>query len=264
MKNDVIETYEHYREEERLTTNPARRLEYLTTVRILDRLIPKGTRVLDCAAGTGLYAFHLAERECQVTATDLTPRHVALMRKQLEGKSYTMETAVMDATDLSAFGDDSFDAVLNMGPLYHLTEEEQRDRCLSECCRVLKPGGLLFTAYIPRFFILQYTALRSENGLSRELMEQLRETGELRHQDEGCFWTDTYYATEEEMTRRYQEKGLEVVDHFAQDGLAPLFAEEVDSWSEERLQRWQEHHFAVCREPSTLGMSNHVMIVGRR
>lgn len=33
MKNYVVESYENYREEERLSTNNARRIEFITTVR---------------------------------------------------------------------------------------------------------------------------------------------------------------------------------------------------------------------------------------
>ena len=39
MKNYVVESYENYREEDRLCTNNARRIEFLTTVRVLDEII---------------------------------------------------------------------------------------------------------------------------------------------------------------------------------------------------------------------------------
>ena len=54
MKNHIVDTYENYREEDRLTTNNARRIEFITTVRILEETIPSGCKVLDCAAGTGV------------------------------------------------------------------------------------------------------------------------------------------------------------------------------------------------------------------
>ncbi|MBP1565896.1 MAG: hypothetical protein J6A58_09105 [Oscillospiraceae bacterium] len=68
MKNYVVENYENYREEDRLSTNNARRIEYLTTVRILDELIDSNQKILDCAAGTGIYAFHFAQQGNEVTA----------------------------------------------------------------------------------------------------------------------------------------------------------------------------------------------------
>ena len=239
MKNYVVENYENYREENRLTTNNARRIEFITTARIINELIPANSKVLDCAAGTGIYAFYLADKWHDVTA-------------------------VLDVTDMSMLPDESFDVVLNMGPFYHLTEEEQREKCMSESLRVLKKGGLLFTAYIPRFYVYQFMALNDEQYLDDRLAKQIIETGVLRHDDEKCFWTDTYYASKREMEEIYLQNNMEIIDHFAQDGMTPQFANKVDTWNDEQFKIWCEYHYSVCREESTLGASNHVIIVGRK
>lgn len=194
MKNYVVENYENYREEDRLSTNNARRIEYLTTVRILDELIDSNQKILDCAAGTGIYAFHFAQQGNEVTATDITPRHVDIMEEIIAQKGIDMKTAVLDAN----------------------------------------------------------------------LANQLISTGVLRHDDEKCFWTDTYYSSADEMERIYRKNGLTVIDHFAQDGMTPQFCEKVDKWSEEQFETWCNYHYSVCREKSTLGASNHVVIVGRK
>lgn len=170
----------------------------------------------------------------------------------------------MDATDMSCFADDSFDVVLNMGPFYHLTTEKQRKKCMKECLRVLKKGGLLVTAYIPRYYIFQCIAMSDEKYLDKHLAEQLVKTGVLRHDDEKCFWTDTYYSSKEEMELIYQKYGLEITDHFAQDGLAPLLAQKVDKWNESQFKIWCDYHYSVCREQSVLGASNHVIIIGKK
>ena len=264
MKNHVVDTYENYKEENRLTTNNARRIEFETTIRVMEELIGTDKKILDCAAGTGIYAFHFADRGREVTATDITPRHVEIMNRILEEKDYKMHTAVLDATDMSMFADESFDVVFNMGPFYHLIDEEQRKKCMEESIRVLKKGGLIFTAYISRFYIFQYIAMHDKQFLDRKLSEQLMQTGILRHDDEKCFWTDSYYATKSEMENLYKQKGVEVIDHFAQDGLTPMFASTVDTWSEEEFRIWCDYHYSVCREDSTLGASNHVIIVGKK
>ena len=66
------------------------------------------------------------------------------------------------------------------------------------------------------------------------------------------------------MERLYRENGLTVTDHFAQDGCTPQFREKVDNWNEEQFKIWCDYHYSVCREKSTLGASNHVVIVGRK
>lgn len=264
MKNHVIESYENYKEEDRLTTNNARKIEFINTVRILNEHIKKKSKILDCAAGTGVYAFYFAEQGHDVTATDITPRHIDIINKNLSDKQYNMKTAVMDAVDLSVFDDDSFDVVLNMGPFYHLITEEQRNKCINECIRVLKRNGILVTAYIPRFYVFQYVAMSDSRYLDLALAKQLIETGILRHSDEKCFWTDTYYASKEEMEQLYSSKGLKIIDHFAQDGTAPLLSHKVDQWNETEFETWCQYHYSICREQSILGASNHVIIIGTK
>lgn len=119
MRNHVVDNYENYREEDRLTTNHARKIEFITTARILDEHLNGNMKILDCAAGTGIYSFYLADKGHQVTATDITPRHIDIIDKTLKEKAYQMRTAVLDAADMHIFADESFDAVLNMGPFYH-------------------------------------------------------------------------------------------------------------------------------------------------
>ena len=264
MKNYVVESYENYREEERLSTNNARRIEFITTVRALDELIVDKKKILDCAAGTGAYAFYLADKGHDVTATDITPRHIEVIKEVEKNKTYKMDARVLDATDMSIFENETFDVVLNMGPFYHLIHEEDRKKCFEESLRVLKKGGLLITTYIPRYYVFQYVAMQNDYFLDEKLAKKLTETGVLRHDDEKCFWTDTYYSTDEEMECLYKAYGMEVVDHFAQDGATPHFSKKVDEWNDEQFKIWCDYHYSICRQKSLLGASNHVMIVGKK
>ena len=46
-----------------------------------------------------------------MTATDITPRHVEVMKEMAQSKPYEIDTRVLDATDMSVFADESFDVV---------------------------------------------------------------------------------------------------------------------------------------------------------
>lgn len=264
MYNEIINYYENYREEDRITTNNARRIEFLTTVQRLDSILKGSMNILDCAAGTGAYAFYLADKGHNLTATDITPRHINIINEHLKNKSYSMEAKVLNATDMSCFEDESFDAVLNMGPFYHLTDETARNKCLSESLRVLKKGGYLITAYIPRLYINQMIVMADENYIDERFLCQIRDTGILTHDDPKCFWTDTYYSSYDEMQKLYSDNGLEITDHFAQDGMSPMFHDNVDKWSSEQFETWFKYHLSVCSEKSIIDMSNHVVIIGRK
>lgn len=263
--DNVVENYENNREEDRLTTNNARRIEFITTVKALEDILPPKARILDCAAGTGVYAFHFADRGHDITALDLTPRHIEVIEKQLESRSYSMNTSVNDATDLSKFDDESFDVVLCMGPIYHLTDKSKRDKCISECIRVLKSGGVLAVAYINRFYIFPFLTMNNSRFLNAELARKLVETGTITHDDPNCFWTDSYYAIPEELEYEFEKKNLVIIDHLATDGLSPSFLrDKIDSMGEDEYKVWCDYHYSVCREKSILGASNHGLIVGRK
>lgn len=264
MGNEIVNYYENYREEDRITTNHARRIEFLTTIKQMENLFLGTLDILDCAAGTGAYAFYLAEQGHRLTATDITPRHIAYIKEHLTDKPYTMDTRVLDATDMSCFADESFDVVLNMGPFYHLTDERLRLKCFEESLRVLKTGGYLVIAYIPRFYVNQMLAMTDQKYLDPELLAQIRDTGILKYDDPKCFWTETYYSASDEMQELYSKYDLNIVKHFAQDGLAPLFHQKVDEWNDQQFETWFQYHLSVCGEKSILDMSNHVLIVGQK
>ncbi|HEY5586627.1 MAG TPA: methyltransferase domain-containing protein [Ruminiclostridium sp.] len=175
-----------------------------------------------------------------------------------------MHTAVLDATDLISFEDEIFDIVLNMGPFYHLINLDMREKCMAESLRVLKKGGLLVTAYISRFYVFPHVATSNTKYLNIDLAKQILQTGVLKHADPNCFWTDTYYASPSEMERYYDINNLNIIDHFAQDGITPMLKNVVDDWNEEQFSVWCDYHYSACREKSTLGASNHIVIIGRK
>lgn len=264
MPNHIVESYENSKEEDRLTTNNSRKIEFITTTRIFDDLFATKMKILDCAAGTGAYAFYLADRGHEVTATDITPRHVNIINQKLKAKNYHMNTSILDATDMHVYEDESFDIVLNMGPFYHLITEHQREQCFSESLRVLKKGGILVIAYIPRYYVFQYVALSDRKYLDIKLAEQLIKTGVLKHDDPNCFWTDTYYSSPDEMEALFKYHNLEVVEHFAQDGISPFLKDKVDALDAAEFEIWCDYHYRICREKSMLGASNHITIIGRK
>ena len=262
--NPVIIFYENYDKENRLTTDNARRIEFLTTVTVLDELLPVKSKILDCAAGTGIYSFYLTEKGHDLTALDITRRHIEIIKNELKNKPYSINASVNDARDLSMFEDESFDVVLCMGPLYHLTESSDRLRCLNECKRVLKKDGLLISAYANKFFVIPHVITQDFKYLNADLIESIIETGVLRHDDPLCFWTDTYFYTPEGIEDTYHSLDLDIIDHIATDGTSIHYRNSINSMNDDQFQIWFDYHLKVCREKSIMGISNHGLIVGRK
>ncbi|MEF2965816.1 class I SAM-dependent methyltransferase [Paenibacillus sp. M1] len=150
--NAVVSYYEDYDESSRLTTDNSRRLEFITTTYALDKYISNGRDILELGAGMGIYSFYYAEKGNTVTSTDITPKLVQYIQEKIDRSALeNIRARELDARDLSAFAAGSFDAVLCLGPMYHLVEPADQRKCINECLRVLKPNGVLAVAYVNRF-----------------------------------------------------------------------------------------------------------------
>lgn len=124
-------------------------LEFARTKELLmERLPPPPAVVLDVGGAYGEYAFWLAELGYEVYLYDLVEAHIRMARERNETAAHRLAGAeVADARHVPMAAA-SADAVLLLGPLYHLPERADRDACLAECRRLLKPGGTLVTAHI--------------------------------------------------------------------------------------------------------------------
>jgi 2-polyprenyl-3-methyl-5-hydroxy-6-metoxy-1,4-benzoquinol methylase len=133
-------------EDSRLLDHPGGRLEYLRTRDVLRRMLPPApATVLDVGGGSGVHAQWLAADGYAVHLVDPVPRHVHAAAA-LPG----VTAALGDARALAG-PDGAFDAVLLLGPLYHLLERAERVRALAEARRVCRRGGPVVAATISRY-----------------------------------------------------------------------------------------------------------------
>ncbi|BCG57927.1 class I SAM-dependent methyltransferase [Paenibacillus sp. URB8-2] len=261
----VIRFYDGYDEASRLTTDNSRKLEFITTTHILDKYISAEHKILDLGAGTGIYSFYYADKGSSIISTDLTPKHVEIIQSKIKSGGYTNMTAEpADATDLSRFEPGSFDAVFCLGPMYHLRDLADQRKCISECLRVLKPGGILAVAYINKFFMLPYMVKGDSRFLTDRWVAKILGEGRISSADEDCFWTDAYFHTPEEIEQLLGDHGVDKLDNAATDGIGVLMKDTVNRFSEEQFDSWVQYHLRTCSEPSILGISNHGLYVGRK
>lgn len=253
MFEQITSYYENYDEDGRLFRDNAHKVEYLTTIRYFDKLFAPGSRILDACAGTGRYSFYLADKGHTVTACDLSEHHVNIIKAK-PGADKLADTAVCNVLDMSRFEDSSFDVVLCMGALYHLTTADLREQAVAECVRVCKPGGLVALAYITKI-----------GAIFDNISEDISRIGALVSEilDETVKYTFTF-AAPHEINNIAVDCGLEKVYHIGVDGMAYTICDKLNNASEEDFQKYMEYHYRTCEDESILGASLHGLWIGRK
>ena len=130
----VQEVYQRYNEDTRLNKSQAARVEFLTTVRYVEKYLTPGAKILDIGAGAGEYSLHFARKGYHVSALELADANIATFRAKI-AEDDPIELVQGNAMDLSRYDDNSFDVVLLFGPLYHLHEEKDKLQCIEEAKR---------------------------------------------------------------------------------------------------------------------------------
>jgi ubiquinone/menaquinone biosynthesis C-methylase UbiE len=256
--------YEESREEDRLITGMGQ-LELVRTQEVVHRYLkPPPARILDVGGGTGIHAAWLAKEGFDVHVVDLSARHVEKVRDELSSSGITAEVGDARSLDHPA---DSFDTVLLLGPLYHLTEREDRLQALREARRVVRPGGLVFVAGINRFASLFDGLARGFlfDPEFREIVDRDLDSGQHRNPNNRPHWfTTAYFHDPGELRAELEESGLEVLDLVGVEGLAGWFDQLTDQWATSKGRD------AICfaarvveSEPSLMGLSAHLLGVSR-
>lgn len=258
-RKEMVDTIYHaINEDTRLTASRQGQLEYLTTMHYIHQLIPAGAKVLEVGAGTGRYSIALAREGYQVTAVELLEHNLQTLRQQGEGVK-GLSAFQGDATDLSRFTDHSFDAVLVLGPMYHLYDTAEQHRALDEALRVTRPGGIAMFAFLSVYAILY------NNYLCGHLQDGMRENfdaqGRIRHfQEQGFTGFDV-----EEFEALFCDKSVQKMALVGTDGVLEL-AQQSNRFqmSDEEFQRFAAHHLACCEKRELLGTQSHLLYICRK
>ena len=248
----VQEIYRRKSENDRLNKSQAARVEFLTTVRYIEKYLAPGAKILDVGAGAGEYSLYFGRKGFQVSALELADANIAAFRAKMTDED-SIDLVQGNALDLSRYESNSFDVVLLFGPLYHLHEEADKLRCIEEAKRVCKKDGKIFFAFISNdMVILTMQQLHSDYLISGDYN---KETFRL---DDFPF----VFHTPDHCRELLGKAGIRICHEVASDGASELLQDLVNDLDEASYQQYLRYHFYICEKPEFLGMSNHLLFVG--
>ncbi len=247
-------------------------VEFELTTRAIARHLPANSRVLDLGGGPGRYTVHLARLGHRVTLADLVPELLEVARSEIEAagvRANVDEVVAVDACNLERWSGAVFDGVLCLGPFYHLTDPERRARAAREIARVIRPGGVLFAAFMPRLlFLLRAISVPEERHHLRdaEFVRRVLEEGVFENDAPGRFDVG-YGARPEEVIPFFETHGFEPLTLMATEGVAPLVYRELGEMAETDPESYAaalDIFEMTAADPSVLGTAGHLLYVGRR
>jgi SAM-dependent methyltransferase len=262
MRAEIMEYYRTGVETTRLLTGHGR-LEFLRTWDVLTRVLPPApAAVLDVGGATGVYAAPLTAAGYRVHVVDPVPEHVGAAA-ELAG----VTASVGDARALTE-ADASHDAVLLLGPLYHLPDRTERVAAWREAARVVRPGGPVIGAAISRYASMHDGFL---HGYDRDPRFQEVVRADLAggvHRvpaDREGWFTTAYFHHPAELAAEMRDAGLTAGRVLPVEGAFWLLGgvgEILDDAG--RTAVLLEMLRGVEEEPTLLGSSAHLLAIGQR
>lgn len=259
---DIEQYYQNYDEEGRLDRN---QLEFEITWRYLNEFLPKSGKILELGAATGRYTVGLSQLGYSVHAIDLSSNLLEQAKARVSKiPNHKVTFEVRDARDLSHISSDSIDAVLVMGPLYHLVEKADRIHLINEFRRVLKPQGLFLSAHITRLGVFGHMLNKYPNWIHQqdEIQAILNVGSDSQIKRSGNF--RAYFVKSDEVVPEIESVGFKTKSF---GGLEPAIGpadEYFNKLQGEERSKWVDLLYSLSTDTSWLGASRHLIYVGQK
>lgn len=265
--SDIRSFYDRNVENEhgRLERHP---VEHDVTWRFLGKYLPPSGKILDIGAAAGSHTVPLARMGYSVTAVDFSPNLMEKCSDRIRelGLRNRVTCLVADARDLFQVTDTDYDAVLLLGPLYHLVEEEDRKTALKEVYQRMKPGGIIFSAFLSRYGFWSDLIHKIPHYIEyQEDVRAVLEGGkDLEIPSWGLGGFRAYFATVPEIYRLHEEQGFELLVVAGVEPAGIAADEQYKKLTDKQRELWLDLMVEISTEPSLAGASCHILYIGKK
>lgn len=251
--------YAHYDEEGRLLSKHGS-VEYLTTMRYIEKFLRPGMRILEIGAATGRYSHALAQMGYSVDAVELVEHNIRIFQQKTQpDENITIRQG--DARDLRFLAEETYDVTLLLGPMYHLFTPEDQHLALSEALRVTKRGGILMVAYC---------------GNEATMVQYCFGRGMLREEKYQKLVDPVTFKAASDPAELFQLYRREEVDalmapfdvtrlHYVGTDMATNYMREcIDQMEDDFFRMYLSYHFSICERADCVGVSHHILDIHRK
>lgn len=257
----IIDLYNNYDEDSRLTSKHGQ-VEFLTTMRYIEKYIKNGYRVLEIGAATGRYSHTLARQGYKVDAVELVEHNIEIFRKNTlpnEDISITQGNAL----DLSAIPDNQYDITLLLGPLYHLYNEEDKRQALSEAIRVTKQDGVIFAAYvISDICVIDTGFYRNKFSVAEYIKNGMIDPKTFATKSEPKDFFEL--VRKEDIDNLMSVFQITRLHYVATDGCSEHLRETIDNMDDDTFNLYLLYHFAICEREDMVGFTSHSLDIFKK
>lgn len=255
----LTEYYSGYDEDSRLRSRHGM-VEYLTTMRYIEKYLRPGMRILEIGAGTGRYSHALAQQGYEVDAVELVQHNINIFREKTQpGEKVTIRQG--NAKDLSMFADDTYDITLLLGPMYHLYTVDDQKQALAEAIRVTKKGGIICAAYCGNeATMVQYCFGRGM--LKEERYQKLVDPVTFKAQSDPAELFELY--RKEDIDALMADFPVTRLHYVGTDMATNYMRPVIDEMDDEFFEVYLRYHFTICERSDLVGASHHILDVFRK
>lgn len=255
----LTQFYCNYDEEGRLLSKHGQ-VEYLTTMRYIEKYLQNGMRILEIGAATGRYSHTLARQGYKVDAVELVQHNIDIFETLTQpGEDITIRQG--NAKDLSFIQNESYDIVLLLGPMYHLFTVEEQRQALAEAIRVTKKDGILFVAYCGNdATMVQYCFGRGM--LREEKYQKLVDPVTFKASSDPAELFELY--RKEDIDALMTDFPVQRLHYVGTDMATNYMRATIDEMDDEFYQVYLRYHFAICERSDMVGVSHHILDVSRK
>jgi SAM-dependent methyltransferase len=257
----VRDFYQNYDEWGRFVRHGA---EFEINKRYLYRYIKKGDDVLDIGGGPGRYALELAQSGCHVTLLDLTPKHIAIALEKASEMGLSINAVCGDACYADKLVQGNFDAVLLMGPLYHLSREADRVKAIKAALSLLKPGGILYAAFISSYAVVWDNMKRFPDKILAPDDNAVFECVLDDKSFSGKSFTASHLIRPRDIEPFMAQFPLEKLHLLSSESVLLFRESELRAQPEAVWNAWMDFAEKICEREEFLSMAGHFLYIGQK